>query len=398
MMRGTRTSSPRTGSSRNCSRRRRVLARIEEGLKTEYEVARKREEMLREALKAEKEKATELNQVLVEYEYLKRKVERARLSYERLLTGGNKTEVAEGLRMELVRMIEPARVPAAPVRPRKVMGVTVALLLGLVLGFAVAFVREMLDLTVKAPDEITRFLGHHVYGVIPRMSRVKEPKRGRVCELDPTHPASEAYRSMRAALMVSGVVEGKGVVLVTSAENGEGKTTAASNLAITFAQAGKRVLLVDADMRRSSLGKLYGLDGARGLADCLGGEAIEPEPVESAVPGLDIIPSGGRAPNPSELLGGGALEGFLSWAREGYDLVILDSPPVGVVGDAIAVAPKADLVLQVVLCGKTRLPVLRRSAELLSAGARKMGAVLNSYQALRFGHYDAYVYYESKGA
>ena len=98
--------------------------------------------------------------------------------------------------MELVRMIEPARVPAAPVRPRKVMGVTVALLLGLVLGFVAAFVREMLDLTVKAPDEITRLLGQHVYGVIPRMSRVKEPRRGRVCgSFDPAAASDGCHRN-----------------------------------------------------------------------------------------------------------------------------------------------------------------------------------------------------------
>lgn len=198
--------------------------------------------------------------------------------------------------------------------------------------------------------------------------------------------------------MVSGVTGGKGVVLVTSAENGEGKTTAASNLAITFAQAGRRVLLVDADMRRSSLGKLYELNEAPGLSECLSGKTPGPEAVESKVPGLDIIPSGHRAPNPSEILGSEALEEFLSWARERYDIVILDSPPVGVVGDAITVASKVDLVLQVILCGKTRIPALRRSSEMLSAGARKMGAVLNSYEALRFGSYDAYVYYNAKGA
>jgi capsular exopolysaccharide synthesis family protein len=245
---------------------------------------------------------------------------------------------------------------------------------------------EQLDDTVKSPDEARERFDLTVLGTIPR---IKEPASGRravedaghrlVTHLDPRSPVGEAYRSLRTNLAFARAHEPLKTILLSSPGPSDGKSTTVANLAITFAQQGQRTLLIDADLRRAVLDKLFTVPREPGLTDVLVGRAPLQQVVsETVIHNLHVMGSGPFPPNPSELLGSQSMREVLREAREHYDVVLLDSPPLLAVTDAAVLSTMVDGAILVVRTGATpRTSVRRAVSQLETVHGRLIGTVLN---------------------
>ena len=320
---------------------------------------------------------------------------------QRVKQAGNLDTVAGQKGFE-AEQIDPTRVQLAIKRILKIVGAfgalaIVATLLGLYLS-------EATNTSLRDAGDVARFTGTSVLGNVPHFAKADEAALSLAAQtgLDPSlryyyGPGSqeaEAFRSVRTALFHSDVKpDGRGAVIqVTSAEPGDGKSTVAANLAAAVAQSGRRVLLVDADLRRSTAHTLFGLRGERGLTDVLTGELGWQHAVESSgIDRLSILPAGSRTEMPAELLSNSALGELLETARGEYDFVILDTPPLLAVSDPAIVAPYSDGVLLVVRLEKNRRDHATDSVEIIrSHGMRLLGAVVNDSDAKSTAYYPEY--------
>jgi capsular exopolysaccharide synthesis family protein len=264
-----------------------------------------------------------------------------------------------------------------------------SLLLGMTLGAGGAFVAEKTDQRFRSPEELRQHLGLPIVGHIPMIHADKTSSQDEdgAAALDPSlcafhspeHAASEAYRSVRTALYFSARGAGHRVIQVTSPVPGDGKTTLSANLAISAADSGKKVLLIEADFRRPRLGDIFALDEAHGVSSVIGreselDEAIQQTPIEN----LSVMPCGPRPKNPSELLTSPRFQQLLDAARQQFDLILVDTPPLLAVTDPAVVAPRVDTVLLVVSLGRNVRYVANRAAEILDGiGANVLGVVVN---------------------
>jgi capsular exopolysaccharide synthesis family protein len=202
---------------------------------------------------------------------------------------------------------------------------------------------------------------------------------GPVVARSPRSASAEAYRTLRTNLQFSSIDRDVRTILVTSAGEGEGKTTVVANLGVALAESGKRVLLIDCDLRQPGLHAVFGLAAAPGLSNALLDEPGELPTSATAVPGLSLLPAGDLPPNPAEFVASARLARLLDRAREAFDYVLIDSPPAGLVSDAAVLTPSVDGVVLVVSVGKTKRDVARRTKEQLDrVGARLLGVVLNN--------------------
>jgi receptor protein-tyrosine kinase len=289
-------------------------------------------------------------------------------------------------------LVTPATPPRSPSSPKPTEDGLLGVVAGLVLGLAAAFLRESLDDAVASKEAAEEFGGATVLAAVPMVNSWKKRDRPLVVSLArPMSPASEAYRSLRTSLQFARQERDLRTILVTSPAAAEGKTSTLSNLGAMFAQAGQRVVLVSCDLRKPRLGQFFGLDERLGLTTAILGE----QPVEEliqAVPGDDnlwMLGSGQMPPNPAELLNGKRIQEVFGKLRKLFDLVLIDSPPVLPVTDAVILAKDADATLLVVAAGQTSQGDLQRSAEKLAqVNARVVGLVLNetSRQTSGYGY------------
>jgi succinoglycan biosynthesis transport protein ExoP len=268
--------------------------------------------------------------------------------------------------------------PDSPVSPRWEWNLAIGLLFGLFLGIAVAFLRDYFDDSVKSKDMVERVTGVPVLGLIPKFDTgASELVAGNA----PSAPAAEAFRSLRTSVKFLSVDREVRVVQVTSPSAGEGKTVVAANLATVFAQAGDRVVLVGADLRRPRVEEMLGVSLTPGLTGVLIGEVALPQAIRGVegLPNLSLLPAGYPPPNPSELLSGERARRLVDVLAQTYDLVVLDSPPVLPVSDALVLAGMADTTLLVTSANRTSRRALDRAVEVLhQVGAPLFGSVLCS--------------------
>ncbi len=283
---------------------------------------------------------------------------------------------------------------------------------GFVIGFAFAFVYEMLDTSIRGIDDVLRYVGLEVIGTIPKMkfTRRRGHRRGVyvtltddeqtdaciVTQHDPKSPISEAYRALRTNFQFATIQEKPRVLMVTSAVPGEGKTTTAVNLAVTFADSGVRVLLIDTDLRRPHVHHVLKMERGRGLADVLR-EGVDFRGVirPTRVENLSIISSGRVPPNPSELIGSTRMQQLMMQLRGEFDLIICDAPSIHVVTDPVLLAMHMDTVLLVVSAGYARRETIFLARKRLDAAQCPIaGVVLNGLEATRRHYYYYYYYYD----
>ncbi|MBN2117188.1 MAG: polysaccharide biosynthesis tyrosine autokinase [Anaerolineales bacterium] len=296
-----------------------------------------------------------------------------------------------------VVQIEAAPVPQNPIRPQPVQNAMLAGAVGLMLAAGVVFLVEYLDDTLKTPEDVDRLLGLPLIGYIAEMQSKGKTDAEIYVSRQPRSPVSESFRSLRTNLEFSSVDKPLRTILVTGAEAGDGKTTISANLAAIFAQGGKRVLLLDADLRRPRLHRFLGIQNRLGLTDLfrdgLDVEAVTYQWSDSNSKTMSVITSGSLPPNPAELLGSHKMDSILAELASRVDVLIIDSPP-SLVADAQLLAAKVDGVLLVVQPGKTHADAARATRELLDrAGARVVGAVFNRIPRSHGHYYGGYRYY-----
>lgn len=301
-------------------------------------------------------------------------------------------------------IVEKARLPTAAIRPRVMVNTLLAAIVGAMLALGLIFLVEYLDDRIKTPEDLLQLLNTAVLGNI---SRIALPKGSKELTADqrlisigqPRNPITEAYRSLRTNLQFSSIDTALELLLVTSATPGEGKTTTAANLATVVAQSGRRVVLIDADLRKPQQHKLFALAASPGLTEALVASDAQPADYlhSTIVPNLQVITSGHIPPNPAELLGSQRMQQLLHNVRAHADLIIIDAPPLLPVTDAQVLATQVQGVLLVVRAGVARRTPLVRAVEALErVQARLLGVAINDLtRSVRssYYYYDQYSHY-----
>lgn len=330
-------------------------------------------------------------------------------------------KIAEISQLGNVRILETAGVPIKPIKPKKMMNYLIGVILGLGLGIGSAFLAHSLDTKLRTIEDIEKHIKSPIYGTIPIIdvpleeleelnnmvaSSTSEQKEklqksihhvtGQlISHYSPKSPIAESYRSLRTNI-ISNKKPGPMSILVTSSAPKEGKSTSASNLAITLAQMNSKVVIIDIDMRRPTIHSKFGLRKDNGCSDYLIDDTLLVNDVvkQSGIPNLDVVTSGFIPPNPSELLSSSRMDRFIKELESVYDYVIFDTPPIIAVTDAIIMAKKVNLVLLVLRVGFTEKAVLTRATEILSNVNKKVdGYVVNGIRVQRYYNRNKYYYY-----
>jgi len=321
-------------------------------------------------------------------------------TYANLLSSYEELRIAEASESSNMVVVESAIPPRSHIRPRTMTNTMLAAAVGAMLAVGVIFLVEYLDDTVKTPDDVTAAAGFSTLGAIASIE-ASDHKGMLTTLLSPRAPVSEAYRALRTNIQFAAVDGPLKSIVVTSSGPGEGKSTTAANLAIVMAQAGRQVVLVDADLRRPTQHRFFELPNGQGLTTALldlGASATQ-HIQATGVPGLRVMTSGPIPPNPAELLGSQRQTDLLAALAEEADIVILDSPPVLTVTDALVLAPQVSGVLLVAEAGGTRREMLQKTKEALAhAEGRVLGVALNRLTPRRSGYYyyQYYQYYYSR--
>jgi capsular exopolysaccharide synthesis family protein len=384
--------------------RRRVDAEIERlqgTLRADYEAAVRNEHLLEDALLGQQDAVSDLNRRAIDYKILKRQVDTERDIYKTLLQRLKEVEVSESIKASNIHVLDMAERPFGPDRPRPLRNLLLALFVGLSGGIALAFFQEYLDSSIKSPEDVERHLHLATLGAVPLL-RVRRGQRV-VPEMVAVHDAAsasaEAMRTLRASLFLSTASGPPQRLLVTSARPEEGKTCVSVNLAVTLAQMGKRVVLIDTDLRRPRLHRIFEREIAPGLTTYLTGGADIASLIQPAfpdqVPTLDLVVSGPVPPNPVELVDSREMMLLLDELSRSYDFVIADGPPSLGFADVPLLSRLMGGILLVVKCGVTPRKVVKQAAAYLTRlRARVLGVVLNQVAEGRHGDYSYYSYYQ----
>jgi len=360
----------------------------------EYLAAGIREQRLRAAFVSQKVEANRLNQSAIQYGLLKQDFDSNRQLYDNLQDRMKEAGVAAGLRSSNVRLIDPAELPVLPSSPNLPKSGYVGFFLGLLVSDAVIGIREGMDGALRDPADVESFTAMPSLAVIPHLQRRRSLLTKRVCLEEvvcltqPHSGIAEAYRALGTSILLAS--PNLKMLLVTSSLPNEGKTISAANTAVILAQQGKRVLLVDADLRKPGLHRCFGLPNQCGLSDVLLGRAGEETAIsqDAAVPNLHILTAGPAQPMPAEMLGSIPMRQLMISWREAYDYVVIDTPPVLAVTDAVRLSSHADSVLLILRSGQTTRQALARSCDVLNqSGVPVLGIVVNSVDFQSSGSY-----------
>ncbi|HBA59660.1 MAG TPA: hypothetical protein DCZ92_02325 [Elusimicrobia bacterium] len=298
-----------------------------------------------------------------------------------------------------IRLIDAAMPPLSPIKPRKKFNMLLAFIGGLVLGMFAAVIVEFIDQTVRTQEDVENKLGLPFLGVVPMTPFNKKQTAYNHLLLQEHSLIAESVRNLRTMVDFAEVSQKSKSLIVTSSVQGEGKSYVCGNLAVAVAQAGEKVLLVDGDLRRSNMHKVFKVSNAKGLSDFLAGgknvEDIPPLIQATDIPNLSILTCGPRPPNPAELLNTPRLSAFLSWAQQTYDRVIIDCPPMFPISDALLWGKYIPSAMYVINFGKTRVPLIKNAVKrLTSSNIKILGAVVNmsKFGGLSYSYYGYYQY------
>jgi capsular exopolysaccharide synthesis family protein len=356
---------------------------IKVAIKAEYDAAVAQEATLTNMLSGLKADVLDLQSRSIRYNILKREVDTNRQLYDGLLQRYKEIGVAAGVSANNLSVIDKAE-SAYQIAPNMRRNVSLGLMLGLVAGVLLALLLEYLDDTIRTPLDIEAKLRLVNLGIVPKLGREDTPAKA---QADLRSPFSEAYRSIRTALQFSTDSGIPTTLVVTSTTPGEGKSTTAIALARNFAQLGKRVLLIDGDLRNPSVHKNFSVSNTSGLSNCLAGASKPGECIQRIeAENLSLLTSGPLPPNPAELLASPRMLSLIAQAAERFDHVVIDAPPVVGLADALILANLAKGTIVVVESGRARVAAVQASIKRLgSARARILGAVLTKFDARKEG-------------
>lgn len=310
-----------------------------------------------------------------------------RQTFTFLLQSYEQVRLAEAQSTSNLTQAEPAAVPTQPVRPRTLVNTLLAAIVGLMLAAGTVFLLEAMDDTLKGPDQVTQQLGLPVLGLIASY----EVEEGQpVTIVEPRSQVAEAFRSLRTNLQFTSVDRPLHTLLVTSPTPAEGKSTVAVNLGVVMAQSGRRVAVIDADLRRPRIHKLLGLPNQQGISNLFVQNPIHLDGTlqKAAIDDLWALTAGDLPPNPAELLASEKIVEIMAEVQQIVDLLVIDSPPVTAVTDSALLAPRVDGVLLVLKPGVTQMAAARQAIEQLRRlGSRLLGVVLNEVDLKRSRYY-----------
>jgi capsular exopolysaccharide synthesis family protein len=346
----------------------------------QYSIAQKREQDLQTEFNAQQKRVIEVSAAMAQFAQLQADLATDRKTQEQFDERIRQIEIARDLGMLSIDPFEQAQPEMKPSKPSKSMVLGIGLLVGLVFGSGAGFLRDWFDDRFRTIDEMRGVTGMQLLGIVPKMPEGLAPAMaGQQALLEPMSAVAEACRMIRTAIHFGVAKDRRRSVLITSPSHGEGKSTLASNLAITLAQSGKRVLLIDADLRLPTQHKIFGVENDAGLSSLLQGritleQAIEPTEVN----GLELLPAGPGVHNPAEMLNSLVFNELLEMLFDRYDQLIIDSAPVVGISDSRIIAASCDATVLVLRSGVStrRMSDLARQG-LASVGAQVLGMVIN---------------------
>jgi capsular exopolysaccharide synthesis family protein len=400
----------------------RERQRAAQKISDDYFAAVKRENLVQQAFANKQKQANVIAGKSVQYGILNREVESNKSMYEGLLERLKEAGVSAGLKASNIRIVDPGKASFMSVSPRISVNLGLGAIVGLGLGICLALLQEHLDQTIQTANDVDRFLHVSALAAIPALESLqmrRDPAKSgmdRKFELRLAAPGgaasdalvigrnrndsevrrssvmSESFRGLRTSVLLSGSGRSANSILITSAHAAEGKTTIAVNLAISLAQLGRRVLLIDADMRRPSVHKYFPQNASHLSAYLAGQGSWREMAYPTGVNGLDVLLSGPRPENPAELLSSDAMHALIREAATAYSFVVIDSPPLLDVADSRILASMADATVLVVKSGAAPRQVVQfAESQVRSAGANLLGVVLNNIDARDDGYrYCAY--------
>ena len=370
-------------------RRSEEIAKILAAVASDYKAAVDLERAMSDALERDKAEALTLNRRGLDFGVLQRDAATNRQLYDTLLARSKQSDIAEQVKTTEVRTVDAAELPMVPSRPQHFKDLLYGFLLATVLALGLVFSIEAFDTRIKSPEDVTQRLKIACLGMVPLCDTGEFPNGRLLIDLKSPDNFMEAFRSLRTSVLFSSAERGGRSLLVSSTAPGEGKTLVSCNLAMALAMAGRRVLLVDADMRRPKVNHTFNCDLSPGLSNVLVGETQ----VESAIrpsghDNLFLMTAGTLPPNPPELLGSSLFVETLQTITDQFDWVVIDSPPVRAVSDATVIAHLTTAVVFVVGSEMTAATSARSALDRLQATQGKVsGVVLNRVQLRRHGYY-----------
>jgi len=384
-------------------------------LHTRYQQTLEREQSLRKAFEQQRAQTLSQNEAAINYKIIQQEIETNKSLLKGLLQGAKENDVVMAGKPNNISIVDYALTPDSPVGPNRARTIFLAFFLSIGLGLGLALFLEYLDDTVHSTEEVERLLHLPALAVIPSVGgaarrRVLPGTRALqkhtngngngnaelLMNVDGRSPLAEAYRHLRTSVLLSTAGRAPKSLLVTSSLPGEGKTTTAVNTAISLAQTGASVVIIDADMRRPRLQSIFGMHGQLGLSSILSSDVSEADMLAMVgldeASGLSVLTSGPIPPNPAELLGSDQMRRLLAALQANYTHVVIDSPPVSSFTDGVLISTMVDGVLLVVHGGRSSRHIVRRSKQLLNdVGAKIFGVVLNNVNLQSHDYY----YYQS---
>jgi polysaccharide biosynthesis transport protein len=377
----------------------RALASAAATVKSEYESALRNDSEARKQLDAASQKTLELDRLAVQYQAQEREFKINEEILSTLIARMREVNMQATMENSGARKVD-AAVPSAShlyVEPRITLYITVGVAGGLCLGLAFAFFVAFIDDRVKSSFDIESVVGLPLLGIIPQIKKMEQPDKAQIVINNADRQVAEAFLTLHSSLRLRDDAKDAKVILTTSTIPGEGKSFTTTNLALTYAAHGDRVCIVDCDLRKPNIHKSFRRENLKGVIDvCSGAATLDDVVMKEVHPNLDVIPTGGRAKNPTQILNNKAFEIMVSDLRKRYDRVFIDTPPLAAVSDALVVLPLVDGSIFTIFFNKVRRKAAQAAARrLLESNVTCYGAVLNGLNLAVSGYYYAQYYDKS---
>jgi capsular exopolysaccharide synthesis family protein len=390
--------------------RNRAAGVVITNLKTRYEQSFGRESALRSSFNQQRGETLTQNEAGINYHIIQQEIETNKNLLDGLLQRAKENDVAVAGMPNNINVVEHAIPSREPAGPQRLLGILLAAAIALVMGICLAIFLEYLDNTVRSAADVERMLRLPVLTVIPavgrrmrqrllsgkaRASDGEYSRQDLLINREPNSTIAEAYKQLRTSILLSTAGHAPKSLLVTSGNPGEGKTTTAANVALSLAQTGARVLVVDADMRSPRIHTTFDITNVAGLSTALSRDVSEQDVLAlidlQEETGLHVMTSGPIPPNPAELLGSPQMKKLLETLSANFDHIVIDSPPIANITDGVLLATLVDGVVLVVHGGHSSRDLVKRARQLLrGVGARIFGVVLNNVKVHDAGYYYDY--------
>jgi polysaccharide biosynthesis transport protein len=375
----------------------RALATAVSMTEADYQTALRSDEQARGSLAKQESESLDLDRAAVEYSNLERDLRISEQLLGNTLARMKETSMSSTIETQNARIVDRAAPALRHYSPNIPLNLALGFLGGLALGTAFAFFVAYIDDRVKSSFDIEGVIGLPLVGIIPEIKRMEQPDKAQIVINNQDKQVSEAFLALHSSLRLKDESKNAQCILTTSTIPGEGKSFVSTNLALTFAAHGERVCIVDCDLRKPNVHKSFRIENLKGVIDvCAGTASLDDVTVKNLHPGLDIIPAGGRAKNPTQILNSKGFEVMISELRKKYDRVFFDTPPLAAVSDSLIILPLVDGSVFTIYFNRVRRKAAQFAARrLLEANVPCFGAVLNGLNLTVSGYYYAQYYDKS---